>query len=933
MHGLVSRCIVGTRLPRTLTVAHADFVKSPKCPRELYRLAVSALYGLQQEQPPTDSPLQRATGAAAARPYFIAPRRESLCCAQLNFSNGRSLRGAREFATKRRRLDEYDSYEVTVDPKKVPCDFCRVPVHLQSAGELKDTIIVAGRMRLCNPNFWLRCTSAVKDVSVGFRPREIVAILNAYAKAGYRDASLFGRLGRLLALQAHDCRASDLAVALQAFARLKIPNNSFFDLLAVQCIRKIDELGPRGLATVAAAYGGVKHHHDPLFGRLAERVEAQAETFCSIDIIQALWGCARVSYRHSKMLHRCADQIIQRLATCTVTEALTAAEAFAALSFYRADLVVSLSSFFKCRVRSLPVRSLPLLLQTFTSFDRLASGQKDRRQGLLPSLQQGNADPLTSNAALYRAALPVIARAAICFSLTELSAVNSALRSVGLRHDLLTRVLQQELQRRGPHLTPLECIGVLQQVASRGGDGNDPAVVAAVRTLLASPEALQSLPGTAMLQVLEDLKNLHCLGALAVAASFIYGDTCLDHAVGLLGGAALLVVQRIVLQCFSSAESFVDKYRESCLSEGLRWPAGITTSERESVSGPGLSCGHVHGIGVSSEKVRMLYASICATAETVGANALVLAVCRYRTDPGAGLWLDRLMKGLITEADPNLLPALLTELARMHKERATEEEVDDSAPPDTSCPEAAQADPRVPSVLSAAQLSRRYCYVARYLMESPARGAPAKDVQRLPSTPQREAPHEGFLYGRLSVAAAGSAAKAFRSHPQPEVAQRYVKQLCDLVCNRLQRAQPLAEGEPGTARNAHAERQLGKSLARLLQSLVALRADAPPALLQQLAPRLRWLEGGDILAVLRILPTPTEAPLRQQITCAVDLRYRDLKSWRRLRELRDLCTTLKLQVDDDVAELESDVSRYQAANDGEEDIPTIAEAVYDPEQD
>lgn len=36
---------------------------------------------------------------------------------------------------------------------------------------------------------------------------------------------------------------------------------------------------------------------------------------------------------------------------------------------------------------------------------------------------------------------------------------------------------------------------------------------------------------------------------------------------------------------------------------------------------------------------------------------------------------------------------------------------------------------------------------------------------------------------------------------------------------------------------------------------------------------------------------------------------------------QNLCTNLKLGVDDDVAELEIDVSRYQATDDGEVHIP------------
>ncbi|CDJ27871.1 uncharacterized protein EMH_0035670 [Eimeria mitis] len=819
MHILAAGSIVRTPSTRTLSVAYSDFISSLNYRRELSWHPVLALLASRKQQPPTATPLHRS-GGAAALPFLEATRHDDCSDVPLSNPHNGCLRGTRGFATKRQRLDEYDSYEVTVDPKKVPHDFCRVPIHMQSAGELKDTVTVAGRMRLPNPNFWLRCSSAVKDLSEGFRSREIVAILNAYAKAGYRDVSLFGHLGQLLALQAHDCRASDLAVALQAFARLNIPNSSLFDLLAVQCIRKLDDLGPRGIATVASAYGGVKHPHPQLFGRLAQQVEVQAETFCSIDLIQTLWG----------------------------------------------------------------------------------------------------------------AVLPVIARAAICFSLTELSAVDSALRSVGLSHDLLTRALQQELQQRGPHLTPLECAEILQDVASRGGDGNDAAAAASVRALLTSPASLASLPEATILQVLKDLKDLDCRGALALAASILYENNYGGHKETLLGGAELLVVQGILLHVFSSAESFVDGYREGFLSKGLRWPDSTPATEEESVSYLGPSCRHDHRSTALSEKARKLYASISATAETVGANALILAVCRYRSDPGVCLWLDLLMKGLIKEADPELLPALLMELARMRKELEAAEEERERVSLDPSYPATPPADPCKHPTLSSAQLSRRFCHVARYLMESPAPGAAAHDVQQYPSSPKSETPHEKFFYGRLSVAAAGSAAKVFRSHPQPEVAQRYVKKLCDLVCSRLQRAKNPAEaGEPGTARNAHLERQVGKSLARLLQSLTALGEEAPPALLQQLAPRLRWLEGRDVLAVLRLLPTPTEPSLRQHITCAVDLRFRDLKSWRRLSQLRDICTGMKLEMDDDVAGFDVDVSRFQAADVGEKDIPTIADAMRDPE--
>lgn len=97
-----------------------------------------------------------------------------------------------------------------------------------------------------------------------------------------------------------------------------------------------------------------------------------------------------------------------------------------------------------------------------------------------------------------------------------------------------------------------------------------------------------------------------------------------------------------------AAESFVDGYREGFLSEAFNRPESTRGSEGGSVACLEPSCEQGCITTALSEKARMLYASISSTAEAVGANALVLAICRYRSDPGVCLWLDLLMKGLVT---------------------------------------------------------------------------------------------------------------------------------------------------------------------------------------------------------------------------------------------------------------------------------------------
>lgn len=54
-----------------------------------------------------------------------------------------------------------------------------------------------------------------------------------------------------------------------------------------------------------------------------------------------------------------------------------------------------------------------------------------------------------------------------------------------------------------------------------------------------------------------------------------------------------------------------------------------------------------HLPNVSLEQAVALYASISAVAAEASADALILALCRYRSDPGTGLWLKLLMQGKV----------------------------------------------------------------------------------------------------------------------------------------------------------------------------------------------------------------------------------------------------------------------------------------------
>lgn len=94
------------------------------------------------------------------------------------------------------------------------------------------------------------------------------------------------------------------------------------------------------------------------------------------------------------------------------------------------------------------------------------------------------------------------------------------------------------------------------------------------------------------------------------------------------------------------AELFTAAYREGSFSErGRTVGDGALASKREDAREDEALHSNASPANVSAQQPDAVYASAAAAAANVSANALVLAICRYRGDPGTGLWLELLMKG------------------------------------------------------------------------------------------------------------------------------------------------------------------------------------------------------------------------------------------------------------------------------------------------
>lgn len=484
------------------------------------------------------------------------------------------------FSTKRVRLDEYDVYEATANPNVVPSDFVRVPIHLQSAGELVETIATAGRLRLGNANFWKRCSAAVRDLMSAFRVKELVTIVNAYAKARYCDVDLLDDVAKYVTLLAYDCRVSDIAVCLQAFARLSLLNKPLFELLGLQCLHRIEELGPRGVATIASSFGGVRLPHPRLFAAISNHVISQAESYSCLDLVQVLWAFSQVEYRNTEAMERIAAQLVLRIRTCSVLEALTAAQACSQLQYRHGELVDTLLAFFLQNIREVRLQYLPAVITVFSAFDRIGDSCEHGRDVLHKTL---------SGASLYLAAGQRVAQNASWFSVDELASAAGALRSIGLEHEHLTVALRQLVPLRVAQLTTEECVDILQSAASRGADNCDPVVFEALKRLFSDAENPEwvdplKLSDLSVLRLLQCFYDLKRLDALAASFELAFPEVASRRKAGLVEGETpslpsngasrrlpfpeVLVAQRVMLQAFNSEGISTDELNATC---GFRW--------------------------------------------------------------------------------------------------------------------------------------------------------------------------------------------------------------------------------------------------------------------------------------------------------------------------------------------------------------------------
>nr|CEL67774.1 TPA: hypothetical protein BN1204_035620 [Neospora caninum Liverpool] len=494
------------------------------------------------------------------------------------------------FAKKRMRLSEYDEYENSTHPSRVPLTFVNVPIHHQSASELVDTVVVAGQLRLKNPNFWRRCTTAVTDLVCGFRVRELVAILNAYAKARYRDEHLFSCLAKAIARQASQCRPSDIAVAAQAFARMNIKECAFMDVVGGEASRRLHEMGPRGIAMLAWSYGRLGISHEALLAGIFHEILENVDAFASLDLTQVIWAFGELNIRDVAVLSRICDKLRSHLSQQTLSESLICTHALSKILFFDHEVLSELRSLYVQRLRELPLAELPLLLHTFVRLDRQCAPHE--RPPPSTRLHRLLVKAILNNVSFYRP--------------TDIERARASLAAAELADDFLDDVASFVLPSQIRAMTVDDKVALLEFYRFSAAP-NWSAIADIVAELFPSPpprlgdwcqvhtseeQALRCLEALAAIQYREGV--LYVLQALKEAddanrppintrpVSSCAPDA--DHRASahaslpkrFMTGAVSLVVQRLLCQLIPTEAEFITILEESCADRASALPVDET---------------------------------------------------------------------------------------------------------------------------------------------------------------------------------------------------------------------------------------------------------------------------------------------------------------------------------------------------------------------
>ncbi|CEL98031.1 unnamed protein product [Vitrella brassicaformis CCMP3155] len=412
----------------------------------------------------------------------------------------------RSFAKKRERLSEYDKYEQTVNPQRIPYQtFVRTPIHHMEAGQLIDTIETAGQLTLSNRNFWKRCSTALMDLASSLKTKELARAVIGFSKGSHADPKLFNVLSKYIALKATELTHTDMAVIVAGYGRLGIRHEPLFDVLAQELLHRLPHMAAKGVASVAFHYAKVDIYRKHLFDAVAREVIDKSNTYPPQELCQVAWAFSRLNIVDEALVNVIAEEVKLGILHFSVPEVVAIAESLSRLGCHQRDLAMTLEEHLATRLLELPLDHIPSLLSSFSRMRHRAFN-------------------------FYRRLSFMVIRAPRHLKPKEIGQILQALQTAGYRDTLLEETAATAVPHKLRSTLIEERVGMLESYAASGNP--DAFMTTAIMQSFSSPASTYLGDALADRTQMDDTLFLRCILACA-ALDFKAGVVRCLRALGL----------------------------------------------------------------------------------------------------------------------------------------------------------------------------------------------------------------------------------------------------------------------------------------------------------------------------------------------------------------------------------------------------------------
>lgn len=285
------------------------------------------------------------------------------------------------FARRRRRLDEYDKYDMPMKTKawlKLQQGQGFWPHHFKdmTPEEVSQTVHVASKLR-ASSNFWERASLAIADTAPSMSPKQLASTVHALGISNYSDEQLLAALSPVLRRVAGDMKPNDLVIVIQALSRAKMSSPELLRSLT-RTVENCEWIDTKGLCIVTDSFTTLRFCSDGFLRKLSSWAADGKAALCDPDEVVTLAHSLSLLQPVSggvseDLVYALASRAETAVSTLEPPALILLVAAFSKLRASSPPLVNSLESRIGAELYKFHIASLPLLLDGLVSLYRASA--------------------------------------------------------------------------------------------------------------------------------------------------------------------------------------------------------------------------------------------------------------------------------------------------------------------------------------------------------------------------------------------------------------------------------------------------------------------------------------------------------------------------------------------------------------------------------